>query len=164
MNLKKEKIAVLLGGTSAEREVSLQSGKAVLEALLNQGYNAHPVDPKEYPVANLKNDGFDRVFNILHGRGGEDGTMQGLLEQIGLPYTGCGVMASALTMDKMRTKMLWKAFGLPVAEMEVVTRETFNNLNSEEVVARLGLPLMVKPSLEGSSVGLTKVKTVAICP
>ena len=147
MNLKKEKIAVLLGGTSAEREVSLQSGKAVLEALLNQGYNAHPVDPKEYPVANLKNDGFDRVFNILHGRGGEDGTMQGLLEQIGLPYTGCGVMASALTMDKMRTKMLWKAFGLPVAEMEVVT-------------ARLGLPLMVKPSLEGSSVGLTKVKTV----
>ena len=160
MNLKKEKIAVLLGGTSAEREVSLQSGKAVLEALLNQGYNAHPIDPKEYPVANLKNDGFDRVFNILHGRGGEDGTMQGLLEQIGLPYTGCGVMASALTMDKMRTKMLWKAFGLPVAEMEVVTRETFNNLNSEEVVARLGLPLMVKPSLEGSSVGLTKVKTV----
>lgn len=160
MNLKKEKIAVLLGGTSAEREVSLQSGKAVLETLLNQGYNAHPVDPKEYPVANLKNDGFDRVFNILHGRGGEDGTMQGLLEQIGLPYTGCGVMASALTMDKMRTKMLWKAFGLPVAEMEVVTRETFNNLNSEEVVARLGLPLMVKPSLEGSSVGLTKVKTV----
>ena len=160
MNLKKEKIAVLLGGTSAEREVSLQSGKAVLEALLNQGYNAHPVDPKEYPVANLKNDGFDRVFNILHGRGGEDVTMQGLLEQIGLPYTGCGVMASALTMDKMRTKMLWKAFGLPVAEMEVVTRETFNNINSEEVVARLGLPLMVKPSLEGSSVGLTKVKTV----
>ena len=160
MNLKKEKIAVLLGGTSAEREVSLQSGKAVLEALLNQGYNAHPVDPKEYPVANLKNDGFDRVFNILHDLGGQYGTMQGLLEQIGLPYTGCGVMASALTMDKMRTKMLWKAFGLPVAEMEVVTRETFNNLNSEEVVARLGLPLMVKPSLEGSSVGLTKVKTV----
>ena len=160
MNLKKEKIAVLLGGTSAEREVSLQSGKAVLEALLNQGYNAHPVDPKEYPVANLKNDGFDRVFNILHGRGGEDGTMQGLLEQIGLPYTGCGVMASALTMAKMRPKMLWTAFGFPVADMEVVTRETFNNLNSEEVVARLGLPLMVKPSLEGSSVGLTKVKTV----
>ena len=113
MNLKKEKIAVLLGGTSAEREVSLNSGKAVLEALLNQGYDAHPIDPKEYNVANLKKDGFHRVFNILHGRGGEDGTMQGLLEQIGLPYTGCGVMASAL-----------------------------------------------KPSLEGSSVGLTKVKAV----
>ena len=160
MNLKQEKIAVLLGGTSAEREVSLNSGKAVLEALLNQGYDAHPIDPKEYNVANLKKDGFHRVFNILHGRGGEDGTMQGLLEQIGLPYTGCGVMASALTMDKMRTKMLWKAFGLPVADMEVVTRETFADLDPQTVVDKLGLPLMVKPSLEGSSVGLTKVKAV----
>lgn len=160
MNLKQEKIAVLLGGTSAECEVSLNSGKAVLEALLNQGYDAHPIDPKEYNVANLKKDGFHRVFNILHGRGGEDGTMQGLLEQIGLPYTGCGVMASALTMDKMRTKMLWKAFGLPVADMEVVTRETFASLDPQAVVDKLGLPLMVKPSLEGSSVGLTKVKAV----
>ena len=160
MNLKQEKIAVLLGGTSAEREVSLNSGKAVLEALLNQGYDAHPIDPKEYNVANLKKDGFNRVFNILHGRGGEDGTMQGLLEQIGLPYTGCGVMASALTMDKMRTKMLWKAFGLPVADMEVVTRETFSELDAQAVVEKLGLPVMVKPSLEGSSVGLTKVKAV----
>ena len=160
MNLKKEKIAVLLGGTSAERGVSLNSGKAVLEALLKQGYDAHPIDPKEYNVANLKKDGFHRVFNILHGRGGEDGTMQGLLEQIGLPYTGCGVMASALTMDKMRTKMLWKAFGLPVADMEVVTRETFAELDAQAVVDKLGLPLMVKPSLEGSSVGLTKVKAV----
>ena len=160
MNLKQEKIAVLLGGTSAEREVSLNSGKAVLEALLSQGYDAHPIDPKEYNVANLKKDGFHRVFNILHGRGGEDGTMQGLLEQIGLPYTGCGVMASALTMDKMRTKMLWKAFGLPVADMEVVTRETFAELDAQAVVEKLGLPLMVKPSLEGSSVGLTKVKAV----
>ena len=160
MNLKQEKIAVLLGGTSAEREVSLNSGKAVLEALLNQGYDVHPIDPKEYNVANLKKDGFHRVFNILHGRGGEDGTMQGLLEQIGLPYTGCGVMASALTMDKMRTKMLWKAFGLPVADMEVVTRETFADLDPQVVVDKLGLPLMVKPSLEGSSVGLTKVKAV----
>ena len=160
MNLKQEKIAVLLGGTSAEREVSLNSGKAVLVALLNQGYDAHPIDPKEYNVANLKKDGFNRVFNILHGRGGEDGTMQGLLEQIGLPYTGCGVMASALTMDKMRTKMLWKAFGLPVADMEIVTRETFADLDPQAVVDKLGLPLMVKPSLEGSSVGLTKVKAV----
>ena len=160
MNLKQKNIAVLLGGTSSEREVSLNSGKAVLEALLNQGYDAHPIDPKEYNVANLKKDGFHRVFNILHGRGGEDGTMQGLLEQIGLPYTGCGVMASALTMDKMRTKMLWKAFGLPVADMEVVTRETFSELDDQAVVEKLGLPVMVKPSLEGSSVGLTKVKAV----
>ena len=158
--LKQEKIAVLLGGTSAEREVSLNSGNAVLEALRKQGYDAHPIDPKTFPVATLKAQGFDRVFNILHGRGGEDGTMQGLLEQIGLPYTGCGVMASALTMDKMRTKMLWKAFGLPVAEMEIVTKENRVNLNPMAVVKKLGLPLMVKPSLEGSSVGLTKVKAV----
>ena len=158
--LKQEKIAVLLGGISAEREVSLNSGNAVLVALRKQGYDAHPIDPKTFPVATLKEQGFDRVFNILHGRGGEDGTMQGLLEQIGLPYTGCGVMASALTMDKMRTKMLWKAFGLPVAEMEIVTTENRINLNPMAVVKKLGLPLMVKPSLEGSSVGLTKVKTV----
>ncbi|WP_296026613.1 D-alanine--D-alanine ligase [uncultured Aggregatibacter sp.] len=158
--LKQEKIAVLLGGTSAEREVSLNSGTAVLNALRKQGYDAHPIDPKTFPVATLKEQGFDRVFNILHGRGGEDGTMQGLLEQIGIPYTGCGVMASALTMDKMRTKMLWKAFGLPVAEMEIVTVENRANLNHEVVVKKLGLPLMVKPSLEGSSVGLTKVKTM----
>lgn len=158
--LKQEKIAVLLGGTSAEREVSLNSGTAVLNALRKQGYDAHPIDPKTFPVATLKEQGFDRVFNILHGRGGEDGTMQGLLEQIGIPYTGCGVMASALTMDKMRTKMLWKAFGLPVAEMEIVTVENRATLNPESVVKKLGLPLMVKPSLEGSSVGLTKVKTM----
>ena len=158
--LKQEKIAVLLGGTSAEREVSLNSGTAVLNALRKQGYDAHPIDPKTFPVATLKEQGFDRVFNILHGRGGEDGTMQGLLEQIGIPYTGCGVMTSALTMDKMRTKMLWKAFGLPVAEMEIVTVENRATLNPESVVKKLGLPLMVKPSLEGSSVGLTKVKTM----
>ena len=158
--LKQEKIAVLLGGTSAEREVSLNSGTAVLNALRKKGYDAHPIDPKTFPVATLKEQGFDRVFNILHGRGGEDGTMQGLLEQIGIPYTGCGVMASALTMDKMRTKMLWKAFGLPVAEMEIVTVENRATLNPESVVKKLGLPLMVKPSLEGSSVGLTKVKTM----
>ena len=158
--LKQEKIAVLLGGTSAEREVSLNSGTAVLNALRKQGYDAHPIDPKTFPVATLKEQGFDRVFNILHGRGGEDGTMQGLLEQVGIPYTGCGVMASALTMDKMRTKMLWKAFGLPVAEMEIVTMENRATLNPESVVKKLGLPLMVKPSLEGSSVGLTKVKAI----
>ncbi|NBI40003.1 D-alanine--D-alanine ligase [[Haemophilus] felis] len=158
--LKQQKIAVLLGGSSAEREVSLVSGQAVLQALLNQGFDAYPIDPKEYPVESLKTQGFDRAFNILHGRGGEDGVIQGVLEQIGIPYTGCGVMASALTMDKMRTKMLWKAFGLPVAEMEIVTKATRSQLNPHLVVERLGLPLMVKPSLEGSSVGLTKVKTV----
>ncbi|OOF70223.1 D-alanine--D-alanine ligase [Rodentibacter caecimuris] len=157
MDLKNEKVAVLFGGTSAEREVSINSGNAVLAALINQGYDAHGIDPKEYNIADLKRDGFQRVFNILHGRDGEDGTVQGLLEQIGLPYTGCGVMASALAMDKMRTKMLWKAFGLPVAEMVIVTKENRPELNPQAVVEKLGLPLMVKPSLEGSSVGLTKV-------
>lgn len=158
--LKQQKIAVLFGGTSAEREVSLDSGKAVLAALKNQGYDAHPVDPKEISVTTLKEQGFDRVFNILHGRGGEDGGLQGTLEQIGIPYTGCGVMASALAMDKMRTKMLWKGFGLPIADMEIVTKNNVLELNPSEVVERLGLPLMVKPSREGSSVGLTKVNAV----
>lgn len=158
--LKQQKIAVLFGGTSAEREVSLDSGKAVLAALKNQGYDAYPVDPKEISVTTLKEQGFDRVFNILHGRGGEDGGLQGTLEQIGIPYTGCGVMASALAMDKMRTKMLWKGFGLPIADMEIVTKNNVLELNPSEVVERLGLPLMVKPSREGSSVGLTKVNAV----
>lgn len=159
-SLKQQKIAVLFGGTSAEREVSLNSGAAVLAALQSLGYDAHGIDPKETSVANLKEKGFDRAFNILHGRGGEDGVVQGVLEQIGLPYTGCGVMTSALTMDKMRTKMLWKGFGLPIADMEIVTKDNVAELNAEAVVARLGLPLMVKPSREGSSVGLTKVKAV----
>lgn len=158
--LKQEKIAVLLGGNSAEREVSLVSGAAVLEALRSEGFDAHPVDPQTFPVEELKKQGFQRVFNILHGRGGEDGSLQGLLEQLGIPYTGCGVMASALTMDKMRTKLLWKAVGLPVAEMEVITHETRATLDAQAIVNKLGLPLMVKPSLEGSSVGLTKVKKV----
>lgn len=158
--LKQQKIAVLFGGTSAERDVSLNSGKAVLNALLKQGYDAHGIDPKETPVTDLTRMKFDRVFNILHGRGGEDGGLQGMLEQIGLPYTGCGVMASALAMDKMRTKMLWKGFGLPIADMEIVTRDNVAELNPMAVVERLGLPLMVKPSREGSSVGLTKVKAV----
>ncbi|ABR75278.1 D-alanine--D-alanine ligase [Actinobacillus succinogenes] len=156
-SLKQQKIAVLLGGTASEREVSLNSGAAVLDALRSQGYDAHPVDPKDMPVADLKQQGFERVFNILHGRGGEDGVIQGVLEQIGLPYTGCGVMTSALTMDKMRTKMLWKGFGLPIADMEIVTKNTALSLEPQAIVARLGLPLMVKPSREGSSVGLTKV-------
>ncbi|HBO38380.1 MAG TPA: D-alanine--D-alanine ligase [Pasteurellaceae bacterium] len=158
--LKQQKIAVLFGGTSAERDVSLNSGKAVLNALLKQGYDAHGIDPKETPVTDLTRMKFDRVFNILHGRGGEDGGLQGMLEQMGLPYTGCGVMASALAMDKMRTKMLWKGFGLPIADMEIVTRDNVAELNPMAVVERLGLPLMVKPSREGSSVGLTKVKAV----
>lgn len=162
--LIEQKIAVLMGGTSQEREISLQSGAAVLAALKNQGFDATGIDPKTDDVSTLKAQGFDRVFNILHGRGGEDGTMQGLLEQIGLPYTGCGVLASALTMDKMRTKMMWQSFGLPVAKMVVVTRATREKLSATEIEKILHFPMMVKPSLEGSSVGLTKVNTLEDLP
>lgn len=158
--LKQQKIAVLYGGTSAEREVSLNSGSAVLQALQNQGFDAHGVDTKEVGLEQLKLQGFERAFNILHGRGGEDGTVQGVLEFLGIPYTGCGILSSSLTMDKLRTKMLWKGFDLPVAEMEVVTKSNFKQFDPQQVIAKLGLPLMVKPSLEGSSVGLTKVKRV----
>ncbi|TNG95647.1 D-alanine--D-alanine ligase [Pasteurellaceae bacterium USgator11] len=160
--LKQQKIAVLYGGTSAEREVSLNSGRAVLQALKNQGFDVHGVDPQQVGLQQLKEQGFERVFNILHGRGGEDGTVQGVLEFLGIPYTGCGVLASSLTMDKMRTKMLWKGFGLPVAEMEVVNKADFAAFDATKIVEKLGLPLMVKPSLEGSSVGLTKVKRLEI--
>lgn len=158
--LKQQKIAVLYGGNSAERDVSLASGQAVLTALRQQGYDVQGIDTKDFPLEKLKEQGIERVFNILHGRGGEDGSLQGLLEQLAIPYTGCGVMTSALTMDKMRTKMLWKAFGLPIADMVIVHKSQFAELDCEAVVKKLGLPLMVKPSQEGSSVGLTKVKTL----
>lgn len=152
-----EKVAVLLGGTSAEREVSLNSGAAVLAGLKDAGVDAHPIDPKEYPVAQLKADGFDKVFIALHGRGGEDGTLQGVLEFLGLPYTGSGVMASALTMDKLRTKLLWQGANLPVSPYVALQKGDLAQVNPQEIVSRLGLPLIVKPSCEGSSVGMSKV-------
>lgn len=155
-----EKIAVLLGGYSAERDVSLQSGAAVLKGLREGGIDAYAVDPRDVPVAMLKEEGFDKVFIALHGRGGEDGTLQGLLELIGLPYTGSGVMASAITMDKQRTKLLWKGAGLPVAPWVGLTRKAFAaglDAATRQAIAALGLPLIVKPSREGSSVGMSKV-------
>lgn len=155
-----DKIAVLQGGTSAERDVSLNSGAAVLAGLREGGVDAHPVDPKETDVTQLKAMGFQKVFIALHGRGGEDGTLQGLLELIGLPYTGSGVMASAISMDKLRSKLLWQGAGLPVAPWVALTRAQFENGLSEAVVTEisaLGLPLIVKPSREGSSVGMSKV-------
>ncbi|QCR37156.1 D-alanine--D-alanine ligase [Nissabacter sp. SGAir0207] len=155
-----DKVAVLLGGTSAEREVSLQSGQAVLAGLRESGIDAHPVDPQETPVTQLKEQGFTKVFIALHGRGGEDGTLQGLLEHLGLPYTGSGVMASALTMDKMRTKRIWQAMNLPVAPFVALNRQQFTSGELGEdatTLAALGFPLIVKPSREGSSVGMSKV-------
>ncbi len=157
MSLKNEKIAVLFGGVSAEREVSLNSGKSVFEALQSLGYNVEAIDTKEFPIEKLKEKGIQRVFNILHGGIGENGVLQGALEQLGIPYTGCGVMASAITLDKFRTKLLWNAIGLPTAAMEVVRRG--QAVNSDEIIAKLGLPLFVKPASEGSSVGVSKVKT-----
>ncbi|KNC89379.1 D-alanine--D-alanine ligase [Trabulsiella odontotermitis] len=155
-----DKIAVLLGGSSAEREVSLNSGAAVLAGLREGGVDAHPIDPSEVDVTQLKNMGFQKVFIALHGRGGEDGTLQGLLELIGMPYTGSGVMASAISMDKLRSKLLWQGAGLPVAPWVALTRSEFAKglqAEVEQQIAALGLPLIVKPSREGSSVGMSKV-------
>ena len=155
-----DKIAVLFGGTSAEREVSLNSGAAVLGGLREGGVDAHPVDPRDVDITQLKNMGFKKAFIALHGRGGEDGTLQGLLELIQLPYTGSGVMASAISMDKLRSKLLWQGAGLPVAPWVALTRAQFNaglSAGVSEQIAALGLPVIIKPSREGSSVGMSKV-------
>jgi D-alanine-D-alanine ligase len=151
------KVAVLLGGKSAEREVSLKSGSMVLAALRKKGVDAHPFDPKERDLQDLLKERFARVFIALHGRFGEDGTVQGVLEWLGIPYTGSGVLASALAMDKLRTKRLWAAEGLPTASYEVLSKET----DLKAAARRLGTPLFVKPASEGSSVGMTKVKKAA---
>ncbi|GKW12001.1 D-alanine--D-alanine ligase [Pectobacterium carotovorum subsp. carotovorum] len=162
-----EKVAVLLGGTSAEREVSLLSGQAVLAGLKEAGINAHAVDTRDFPVTKLKDEGFTRVFIALHGRGGEDGTLQGVLEFLELPYTGSGVMASALTMDKLRTKQVWQAVGLPVSPYVALARRQYSETAANELLAKfthLGLPLIVKPSREGSSVGMSKVNALSELP
>jgi D-alanine-D-alanine ligase len=145
------RVAVLFGGTSAERPISLISGKAVFDALQAAGVDAVAFDPAERPVAELAQ--FDRAFIVLHGRGGEDGTMQGLLELLGVPYTGSGVLASALGMDKARTKQVWMGCGLPTPKY----RRLAADMDFSGVVTELGLPLMIKPSHEGSSIGMCKV-------
>ena len=149
------KVAVLMGGPSAEREISLISGKAVLAALREKGVDAHPFDPKERELFDLRREGFARVFIALHGRFGEDGTVQGALEVMGIPYTGSGVMASALAMDKWRTKLVWIAAGIPTPRFVIAAAST----DWAKVVATLGLPLIVKPAHEGSTLGLTKVRS-----
>ncbi len=148
------KVAVLLGGRSAEREVSLQSGHAVLTALRNCGVDAHPFDPAEQTMEALKQQRFDKVFIALHGRFGEDGTIQGVLEWMGLPYTGSGVMASALAMDKWRTKLVWQATGIESPRYALLNA----NSDFDDVAQTLGLPLIVKPAREGSTIGLSKVQ------
>lgn len=151
------KVAVLMGGKSAEREISLISGKAVLAALQARGVDAHAFDPAERELWSLKAEGFSRAFIALHGRFGEDGTVQGALEVLGIPYTGSGVMASALAMDKWRTKLVWLAAGVPTPRYRLLDADT----NLAGVIAELGLPLIVKPAREGSSIGVAKVSTAA---
>ncbi len=146
------KVAVLFGGKSGEREVSLKSGAAVLAALLRQGVDAHAFDPASQELSELK--GFKRAFNALHGRYGEDGTIQGVMELMGIPYTGSGVMASSLGMDKWRTKLLWKVLNIATPDFEMVEA----NSDFAAIEQKLGLPLFVKPANEGSSIGITKVK------
>jgi D-alanine-D-alanine ligase len=147
------KVAVLMGGSSAEREISLLSGNAVLAALVQAGVDAHLFDPAQRPLCALKDEGYARVFIALHGRGGEDGTVQGLLETLGIPYTGSGVMASALAMDKWRTKMIWLSAGLPTPGYRLLAADS----DWAAVFEELGPTLFVKPAREGSSVGATKV-------
>lgn len=146
------KVAVLYGGSSAEREVSLRSGQAVLAALQAQGVDAHGVDPAAVSLTALVQQHFDRAFIVLHGRGGEDGTIQGALATLGIPYTGSGVLGCALAMDKIRTKQVWQAAGLPVARSIVVRRG--ETLDWVKVLAELGGKVMVKPAQEGSSIGM----------
>jgi D-alanine-D-alanine ligase len=147
------KVAVLLGGRSAEREISLMSGNAVLAALERKRVDAHAFDTRDHDLHELRSEGFDRVFIALHGRYGEDGTVQGALELMGMPYTGSGVMASSLAMDKWRTKLVWIAAGIPTPRFVMLEASS----DFKAVPNDLGLPLIVKPSREGSTIGLTKV-------
>ena len=154
------KVAVLLGGRSAERAISLRSGHAVLDALLRKGVDAHPFDPSEQHMEQLLQQGFNRAHIALHGRYGEDGTVQGALELMGIPYTGSGVMASALAMDKWRTKLLWEAAGITTPHHIVINEQS----DFAKVAQEVGLPLIVKPGREGSTIGLSKVEDVNDLP
>ena len=158
------KVAVLMGGRSAEREVSLMSGQGVLTALNASGVDAHAFDPAERDLSELKREGFDRCFIALHGRYGEDGTVQGALELMGIPYTGSGVMASSIAMDKTMTKRVWLAEGLPTPAYVLVHRDRLGQVSLDELIATLGLPMIVKPAREGSSIGVTKVLTAQELP
>ena len=153
------RVAVVMGGHSAEREVSLRSGAGVLNALRAKGIDAHPVDGIPALLDALRAGHYARVFNILHGRGGEDGVLQGALEALGVPYTGSGVLGSALGMDKIRTKQVWQTLGLPTAKYAVI--DALHPRSPQSIVDELGLPLIVKPSHEGSTVGIARAFTLA---
>jgi D-alanine-D-alanine ligase len=152
------KVAVLMGGASAEREVSLMSGSGVLKALQSKGVDAYAFDPAERDLSELKRQGFERCFIALHGRFGEDGTVQGALELLGIPYTGSGVMASAIAIDKVMTKRVWIAEGLPTPRYKLLRRGAFTREDVRTIPDDLGLPVIVKPAREGSSIGVAKVQ------
>ncbi|MBC5786038.1 D-alanine--D-alanine ligase [Ramlibacter sp. USB13] len=152
------KVAVLMGGKSAEREISLLSGGGVLTALQSKGVDAHAFDPAERDLSELKRDGFQRCFIALHGRFGEDGTVQGALELLGIPYTGSGVMASAISIDKVMTKRVWLAEGVPTPKYQLLRRGAYSHEQVIRIPDELGLPLIVKPAREGSSIGVAKVQ------
>jgi D-alanine-D-alanine ligase len=152
------KVAVLMGGKSAEREVSLMSGSGVLKALQSKGVDAHAFDPAERDLSELKRKGFKRCFIALHGRFGEDGTVQGALELLGIPYTGSGVMASAIAIDKVMTKRVWLAEGIPTPKYQLLRRGAYTREQVRTIPDDLGLPLIVKPAREGSSIGVAKVQ------
>ena len=158
------KVAVLFGGESAEREVSLKSGTLVLKALRDAGIDAHPFDPSERPLSALKDEGFVRAFNALHGGYGENGQIQGALDFYGIRYTGSGVLGSALGLDKFRSKLVWQQLGVPTPPFEAVLRGDDYAARAGDIVAKLGLPLFVKPASEGSSVAVIKVKSADALP
>ena len=164
VNTSLGKVAVLMGGRSAEREVSLMSGQGVLKALRAQGVDAHAFDPAERDLSELKREGFARCFIALHGRFGEDGTVQGALELLGIPYTGSGVMASSIAIDKTMTKRVWIAEGVPTPAYVLVRRDQWQQVDAAALVAQIGLPMIVKPASEGSSIGVFKVLSAAQLP
>ncbi|MAO68647.1 MULTISPECIES: D-alanine--D-alanine ligase [Idiomarina] len=149
------KVAVMLGGSSAERDVSLKSGMAVLKGLVAKGIDAHAFDPAAHSLQELVDDGYERVFIALHGRGGEDGAMQGALQVLGIPYTGSDVLGCALGMDKVRCKQIWHALGLPTASWRVITQDEIEQVNAEALLLELGGRVIVKPAREGSSIGMS---------
>lgn len=153
------KVAVMFGGSSAEREVSLNSGKTVLRGLLDMGIDAHAFDPAEQPLTQLLVEKFERVLIMLHGRGGEDGSLQGALQLLNLPYSGSGVLGSALSMDKIRSKQIWQSIGLPTANYKIADKRSFDAGSCGAIMAELGGEVMVKPAQEGSSIGMAKVNS-----
>lgn len=153
------KVAVLLGGNSAEREISLKSGNAVLDALIRKGVDAHPIDPKIDDISKIKSLGFDRAFIVLHGRGGEDGTIQGFLNTLNIPFTGSDVSSSAIGMDKAKTKQIWQSCQLPTANYQIIIKDNFDPTTVSDILNRLSGCVMVKPVHEGSSIGMAKADT-----